>query len=127
MKRQECANCGVQNMKRGVVFKDGILCASCFEKMAGKRVSLLGLKESMEYMRTRIADLSSPDYKGMVCPKCGSVHVELVGNHRKGFSFGKAAGGAFLAGGVGLLAGFAGKKDGTQFFCNTCHKTFKIK
>lgn len=127
MKRKECANCGVQNMKRGVVFKDGILCASCFEKMAGKKISLLGLKESMEYMRTHIADLSSPDYKGVVCPKCGSVHVELVGDRRKGFSFGKAVGGAFLAGGVGLLAGFAGKNDGTKFFCDTCHKTFKIK
>lgn len=127
MRRKECANCGVQNMKRGVVFKDGILCASCFEKKTGKRVLLLGLKESMEYMRTRIADLSSPDYKGVVCPKCGSVHVELVGENRKGFSFGKAAGGAFLTGGIGLLAGFAGKGNGTKFFCYTCHKTFEIK
>ena len=127
MNRRKCANCGLQNMKRCVAFRDGTLCASCFEKITGKKVSLLGLKESNEYIYTRIADLSNPDYKGVVCPKCGSVHVELIGENRKGFSFGKAAGGALLTGGVGLLAGFAGKKDGAKFFCNTCHKTFKVK
>ncbi len=32
-------------------------------------------------------------------------------NNRKGFSTGKAIGGAVLTGGVGAIAGFAGKKE----------------
>ncbi|MGJ1006906.1 hypothetical protein [Enterococcus gallinarum] len=44
------------------------------------------------------------------CPKCRSTDVEFMSNNRKGFSAGKAAAGAVLTGGIGLLAGFAGKK-----------------
>ncbi|MGZ1149100.1 hypothetical protein ACXO2A_08615, partial [Lactobacillus delbrueckii subsp. bulgaricus] len=107
--------------------KDGLLCPACFTELTGEKIMIWGLgwKESFKFMKTKISDL--PDYHGVLCPNCGSPHVELVGENRKGFSLGKAAGGALLTGGIGLLAGFAGKKDGTQFFCNTCHKTFKIK
>lgn len=114
-------------MKHIVNFKDGTLCDSCFEKLTGKKAIPLSVNELMGFARASIADLSSPDYKGVLCLNCGSVHVDLVGKNRKCFSVGKAVGGAFLAGGVGLLAGFAGKNNGTEFFCYTCHKTFKIK
>lgn len=126
-KIRKCAICGNQSMKYIVNFKDGTLCDSCFEKMSGKKATPLSLNELMGFARSSIADLSSPDYKGVLCPNCGSVHVDLVGKSRKGFSAGKAVAGAALAGGVGLLAGFAGKKNGTEFFCYSCHKTFKIK
>lgn len=46
-------------------------------------------------------------------------------NNRKGFSVGKATGGALLTGGIGLLAGFAGKKGKNEWYCNNCGRTFK--
>lgn len=44
------------------------------------------------------------------CPKCGSKNVQFMQQDKKGFSVGKALGGAVLSGGVGAVAGFAGKK-----------------
>lgn len=126
-KIRKCSICGDESMKYIVNFKDGMLCDSCFEKLTGKKAVPLSLNELVGFARASIADLSSPDYKGVLCPNCGSVHVDFVGKSRKGFSVGKAVGGAVLAGGVGLLAGFAGKNKGNEFFCYTCHKTFKIK
>lgn len=38
-------------------------------------------------------------------------------NNRKSFSVNKAVGGAALTGGIGTLAGFAGKKGKDQWFC----------
>lgn len=127
MRRKECANCGrkLKMTERYVVFKDGFLCPDCFTELTGEKIMIWGWKESFKFMKTKISDLS--DYHGVLCPNCGSPRVELLGENRKGFSFGKAAGGALLTGGIGLLAGFAGKKDGTKFFCDACHKTFKIK
>ena len=48
--------------------------------------------------------------KSMRCPKCKSTNIQVLGERRKGFSIGKAIGGALLTNGIGLLAGFAGKK-----------------
>lgn len=59
------------------------------------------------------------------CPYCGSTNIQLLGQHRKGFSVGKAVGGAVLTGGVGTLAGFVGKKTKkTDFVCMNCGKQF---
>lgn len=44
------------------------------------------------------------------CKYCRSTNVAFMQNNRKGFSIGKAVGGAILTGGIGTLAGFAGKK-----------------
>ncbi|MDV7719027.1 hypothetical protein GA840_04080 [Pediococcus ethanolidurans] len=64
--------------------------------------------------------------KAPKCPKCGSKNLQIVGNHRKGFSVGKAVVGGALTGGVGTLAGFAGKKGKkTDMICMNCGKTFK--
>ena len=46
-------------------------------------------------------------------------------NNRKGFSIGKAVGGAILTGGIGTLAGFAGKKGKNEWHCSDCGRTFK--
>jgi len=43
--------------------------------------------------------------KPLKCPRCGS---EFVTANKKGFSAGKAIGGAILTGGIGLMAGFIG-------------------
>lgn len=61
------------------------------------------------------------------CPKCKSTNVQIMGNDRKGFSVGKAVGGAMLTGGVGLLAGFAGKKGKYEMFCMDCGRRWKEK
>lgn len=60
------------------------------------------------------------------CPKCKSTNVQPLGVHKKGFSVGKAVGGAVLIGGFGTMAGFAGKRTKkTDFVCLKCGKQFK--
>lgn len=62
----------------------------------------------------------------LFCPYCNSENVKPLGADKKNFSVGKAAAGAALTGGLGLLAGFAGKKTGmTDFVCMDCGKQFK--
>lgn len=61
------------------------------------------------------------------CPHCRSLNVSFMQNNKKGFSVGKAVGGAALTGGIGTLAGFAGKKGKNQWHCQNCGKTFETK
>ncbi|QAR22399.1 hypothetical protein [Limosilactobacillus fermentum] len=64
----------------------------------------------------------------MKCPRCGSKNIQLAGKHRKGFSVGKAVGGAALTGGIGALAGFAGKQTKkSDWVCLDCGRSFTIK
>ncbi|MES5423452.1 hypothetical protein ABVL66_12960 [Lacticaseibacillus paracasei] len=65
--------------------------------------------------------------RAIKCPYCRSTDIQFMQNNRKGFSAGKAAAGALLTGGIGIIAGFAGKKGKNQFICNNCHKTFMHK
>lgn len=65
--------------------------------------------------------------KAIKCPKCGGTKIQVLGNDRKGFSAGKAIGGALLTGGIGLLAGFAGKKGKYEVFCTDCGNRFQVK
>lgn len=65
--------------------------------------------------------------KGVYCPKCRSKNVEFMQNNRKGFSAGKAVTGAALTGGIGTLAGFAGKKGKNEWHCTNCGNVFKKK
>lgn len=61
------------------------------------------------------------------CPHCHSTNVEFMQNNHKSFSVGKAAVGGVLTGGIGVIAGFAGKKGKNQFFCRDCNRTFEHK
>ncbi|WP_270367696.1 hypothetical protein [Limosilactobacillus fermentum] len=64
----------------------------------------------------------------MKCPRCGSKNIQLAGKHRKGFSVGKAVGGAALTGGIGALVGFAGKQtQKSDWVCLDCGRSFTIK
>lgn len=65
--------------------------------------------------------------KKVKCPKCKNTNVQLLGNDRKGFSVGKAIGGAVLGGGYGALAGFIGKKGKYDMFCPECGTRFQVK
>lgn len=62
------------------------------------------------------------------CPKCKSYDIQVLDNRHKSFSIGKAAVGGILYGGIGTIAGFAGK-DGKKYnaVCMKCGKKFKIK
>ncbi len=61
------------------------------------------------------------------CPKCKSINVDFMGNNRKGFSVGKAVAGGVLTGGIGTVAGFAGKKGKNEWHCKNCGSTFQTK
>ena len=64
----------------------------------------------------------------MKCPRCGSRNIQPAGVHKGGFSVGKAVGGAALTGGIGALAGFAGKQTKkSDWVCLDCGKSFTIK
>ena len=65
--------------------------------------------------------------KQIACPKCGSTQIQVLGNDRKAFSVGKAAIGGLLTGGVGVIAGFAGKKGKYEVFCQECGHRWKVK
>lgn len=61
------------------------------------------------------------------CPHCSSKEVQFMQQNKKGFSVGKAVGGAVLTGGIGTLAGFAGKKGKKQWHCQECGNIFETK
>ncbi|GAA3629283.1 hypothetical protein GCM10022297_05030 [Lactobacillus hamsteri] len=64
----------------------------------------------------------------MSCPRCKSEDFTILGQHKKGFSVGKAVVGTALTGGVGSLAGFAGKKSKKlDIICNKCGRQYKAK
>lgn len=65
--------------------------------------------------------------RAVKCPHCKSTDVEFMVQQRKGFSIGKAAAGTILTGGVGALAGFAGKKGKKEWHCKNCGAVFTTK
>ena len=65
--------------------------------------------------------------RAIKCPHCKSTDVEFMVQQRKGFSVGKAAAGTIMTGGVGALAGFAGKKGKKEWHCKNCGAVFATK
>lgn len=61
------------------------------------------------------------------CPRCKSTNVTFMDNKRKGFSVGKAVAGGVLTGGIGTIAGFAGKKGKDRWHCAECGNIFQKK
>ncbi len=64
-------------------------------------------------------------YPGLIakCPSCGSNRIRIT---PKGFSLGKAATGAIIAGPIGIAGGLHGRKD-LSVICSNCHNSFTIK
>jgi len=83
------------------------------------------------YPRAKYNDMflaSTKDYKDtsteaslVKCPKCKSTQITASQN---GYSAGKGLAGAFLTGGIGLLAGFIGSKD-LVVYCMKCGHNWK--
>lgn len=65
--------------------------------------------------------------RAVKCPHCKSMDVDFMVQQRKGFSISKAAAGTILTGGVGALAGFAGKKGKKEWHCKNCGAVFTTK
>lgn len=69
---------------------------------------------------------SGVEEKKIACPHCNSTDIQFMGNEKKSFSVGKAVGGTLLVGGIGAIAGFAGKKGKeNDWHCKNCGNTFK--
>ena len=62
------------------------------------------------------------NYNYQPCPKCRIGYLTAVGERTGGFSGGKAAVGAVVAGPLGLAAGALGRKK-TTYRCNKCGYT----
>ncbi len=63
----------------------------------------------------------------MICPKCGSDHVQFVSNTTgSGFSAGKACCGYIVFGYIGVILGACGgnKKVKEFWICNSCGNRF---
>lgn len=85
------------------------------------------ITEEVVANETNIQNLNLNNTEKIKCPNCHSLDVHFMGNNRKAFSVGKAAAGAVLTGGIGTLAGFAGKKGKKQWFCKGCNQIFETK
>ena len=69
---------------------------------------------------------SGVEEQRIACPHCNSTDIQFIGNDKKSFSVGKAVGGTLLVGGIGAIAGFAGKKGKeNDWHCKNCGNTFK--
>ena len=99
------------------------------EAHKGQKSLLTKMVESQVQAENRKASIQRAKLKEkMKCPRCGSRNIQPAGVHKRGFSVGKAVGGAILAGGVGSLAGFVGKQTGkSDWVCLDCGKSFTIK
>ena len=75
-------------------------------------------EENAQFFKDREARHKAPR-----CPHCKAMDIHP---QQKGFSLGKAAAGALVAGPVGVVAGMHGASD-EVYKCNVCGKKFKFK
>ena len=83
-------------------------------------------KEEFRQAKEELGD-SLRQARAIKCPHCKSTDVEFMVQQRKSFSIGKAAAGTIMTGGVGALAGFAGKKGKKEWHCKNCGAVFTTK
>lgn len=97
-------------------------------KRLKKRIDDSAKKASMDLDKQKEIDAKRKHAAAVVrCTACGSENVNFLKNERKEFSVGKAVAGGILTGGIGTMAGFAGKKGFDVYRCNKCHREFKTK
>ena len=99
------------------------------EAHKGQKSLLAKMVDDQAQAKKRVESIQRARLKEkMKCPRCGSRNIQPAGVHKGGFSVGKAVGGTILTGGVGSLAGFAGKQTGkSDWVCLDCGKSFTIK
>lgn len=146
MMSNACAICEVETtfFNRRKIANNEVLCESCLKKAATlttkqiiklKTVTSDEIRESIikggnevkKYTPPTVEELEELVNPKVKCPSCNSLDIQFIQNNKKAFSVGKAVGGAVLTGGVGALAGFAGKKGDDQWRCNDCGNMFATK
>jgi len=131
---QYCFHCGKK------VMKEDLFCGYCGKSLSVKReeqetvsnntkledsgTDILRFKGELDVVDPpRQAVLPrEPEYKAR-CPRCGSTSLS---GGKQGFGFGKAAAGAFLVGGIGVLAGGIGANK-TLIICMNCGHKYNLK
>lgn len=97
------------------------------EQKEQSKIERAKAKEEFRQAKEELGD-SFRQARAVKCPHCKSTDVEFMVQQRKGFSIGKAAAGTILTGGgVGALAGFAGKKGKKEWHCKNCGAVFATK
>lgn len=124
-----CELCG---KKTGLLsrtrFVDGYICSDCLNK-EGLYYSTVLEEWAKSHSWKNIDEFKAKkkELEGPHCPYCKSPNIQPMGQHKKVFSVGKAVGGAVLTGGIGALAGFAGKKTKkVDWVCLNCGKSFTM-
>lgn len=138
--------CGICSKKIGMFTgkyiinnKTECVCANCLKNLVLSKRSVLLTPKLLKNL-TLDTILNNPQSIGkekdisdyakddkIICPNCNSINIQFMQQDKKAFSVGKAAAGTVLTGGVGSLAGFAGKKGNKQWFCKNCNTTFETK
>ena len=95
------------------------------EKLKQEREELA--KGAAEYEKLKANEKLQESTTEMRCLKCYSDDIFVMGENKKSFSVKKAVAGTVLTGGVGAIAGFAGKKNGYDCYCGDCKHRFLLK
>ncbi|MDF7638384.1 LITAF-like zinc ribbon domain-containing protein [Lactobacillus sp. ESL0791] len=96
--------------------------------MSSNKEDKTSFLENLAKISEGMDEIHSAFQKKVRCPRCRSTNVSAIGQHKKSFSVGKAAAGTILTGGVGALAGFAGKKTKkVDMICMDCGRQFQYK
>lgn len=99
-----------------------INCPECGKEISDKAASCPHCGNPINQPTNRPIATSTPTNEDLMkCPKCNSTQLT---SNQKGFSGGKAAAGAILAGGIGLLAGTIGSSN-VIITCLRCGHKFK--
>lgn len=139
--KKECASCGNKlSFGDSYILKDeSKICGECLTKAGfnygSTDIAFLKNNVTLDTLFDNQSqngivhqkNIQTTDSNAIKCPKCNSANVQFMQQDKKAFSVGKAVGGTVLTGGVGALAGFAGKKGKKQWFCQNCNSIFETK
>jgi len=107
----ECLHCGrVWNLQKANLSEidGGFMLSGPFTCKCGGQFREIGMGDRTRNSQAVIEIRKDESAQGGVkCPKCGSTQVAA---NKKGFGLGKALGGGFLLGPVGLLGGLVGSR-----------------
>lgn len=123
---QQCGICGkkigVLTSKYIINNKTECVCADCFKSRVLndrsvwvtpkflKNLTLDTIINNPQSIGNEKVNLDNTEKNKIICPNCHSTNIQFMQQDKKAFSVGKATAGTVLTGGVGALAGFAGKK-----------------
>lgn len=130
MAKISCAICRTpikMSMTRYTTTDKFKICKNCGDSLNLTAISVSKMSLSEIEAKKREFSENASSSAGMSCPSCNSSNVSFMQNKKKSFSVGKAIGGAVLTGGIGAVAGFAGKKGKNEWHCQNCGKIFETK